>query len=192
MAEAVHQATQRGREGAAQEAEAFVRRLDRTVENALEAITLSLEGLESARRDLLDVASSEILDLALQVAKAVVGSEIEIRPESIETLVGDLLEELRDAERVTVRLAPATLQSLRDRGGAVPEDWVCWVSDGGLGPSDARVDSDRGGWDAAVDTRLRRISDAVRNARVQQVAVEMRAAGELEHDDESSPGEAAA
>ena len=74
--DAVRQAVQRGREEAGQEAEAFVRRLDRSVENALEAITYALEGLESTRTDLLDVGSKDVLELAFAVARAVVSSEI--------------------------------------------------------------------------------------------------------------------
>ena len=180
LSEAVHQAAERGREAAAQEAEALRRQLDRTVENALGAIQQSMEGYELARRELLDVSSKEVLELALEVARAVVGSEIGIRPESIEAVVAELLEELRDAERVTVRLAPGTLQGLRDRGGALSDDRVCWIADDGMGPSDARVDSDRGGWDVAVETRWRRIADAVRGARIQQVADENRIPGDFE------------
>ena len=84
MSDAVRQAVQRGREEAAQEAEAYVRRLDRNVESALEAVGYLLEGLEAARRDMLDLASRELIELALMVARSVVGSEIELRPESIQ------------------------------------------------------------------------------------------------------------
>lgn len=176
MSEAVHQATQRGKEIASQEAEAFVRRLERSVESALEAITRTLEGIEVERRSLLETTSKEVLELSLQVARAVVGREVEAHPESIEPVVAELLEELRDAERVTVRLAPETLQVIRKGGGAVSDDRVRWVADAGMGPSDARVDSDRGGWDAAVETRWRRVTDAVRGARGPRAEMEGRIA----------------
>ena len=192
MSKAVQLATQRGREIAAQEAEAFVRQLDRSVECALEAVTQCLQGFESARRELLEITSGELMELALQVAQAVVGSEIAIRPESIQTVVDELLEELRDAEQVTVRLAPETMQSLRQRGGVMFDDRVRWVTDAGLGPSDARVDSDRGGWDAAVETRWRRISEAVRSARSQRVTAENRAAATAGDDGPGADSEEAA
>ncbi|MEZ4649015.1 MAG: FliH/SctL family protein [Candidatus Eisenbacteria bacterium] len=176
MSDAVRQAVQRGREEAAQEAEAYVRRLDRNVESALEAVGYLLEGLESVRREMLDVSSKEIVELALVVARSVVGSEIELRPESIDDVIEGLLEELRDAERVTIRLHPDTLHLLQKQGAAVSDDRVRWVADAGLGTADARVDSDRGGWDAAVETRWNRIADAVRNARGAQVLAEADAA----------------
>ncbi|MCA9754482.1 MAG: hypothetical protein KDA27_01675 [Candidatus Eisenbacteria bacterium] len=188
MSDAVRQAVQRGREEAAQEAEAYVRRLDRNVESALEAVGYLLEGLEAARRDMLDLASRELIELALMVARSVVGSEIELRPESIQPVVDELLEELRDAERVTIRVHPDTLHLLQKQGAAVSDDRVRWVADVGLGTADARVDSDRGGWDAAVETRWARVADAVRAARTTQVLEEAdnaaRERGEAAEDEE--------
>lgn len=183
MTEAVRLAAERGREIAHQEAEAHARELQRSVDETLGALTHCLEGFEAARRAHLEVSAREVVELALLVARAVVGSELVLRPESVATVVATLLEELRDAERVSVRLAPLTLELLRASGGAVSDDRVRWVADSGLGPSDARVDSDRGGWDAAVETRWRRISETVRSAGIDEVRRAQRAADEPEEED---------
>lgn len=113
------------------------------------------------RERLLDELRPELLQLALALAREIVGHEISADPTVIEHTLREALAQLHFASRVIVRLHPDDLAHLRE----VPEvrDWsaaeVELIADPGVERGGCVLESDRGGVEATIATQLRLLGE---------------------------------
>jgi len=75
----------------------------------------SLAGeLEDLRVRLIQQASEDVADMALHMARRVVGETLAVHPQALRKLVVDAIERLPGDDEITVRVRPQDLQSIQD------------------------------------------------------------------------------
>jgi flagellar biosynthesis/type III secretory pathway protein FliH len=148
------------------------RGLEEQSRSAAEALFAAVRELQDARRQVLEGAASEVIELALAVARRVLRREVESDPEAAIPVVRELLQRAAAGTQVTVRL------SRRDHGillglGDIPEaaglDGIHFRMDPAITPGGVLVETPAGGLDGTIDTQLDRIEEALR-ARHEEAA----------------------
>ena len=126
------------------------------LEQPIEAVKEAARLLAEARAQLPGKAIPELVRLCLTVATKVAGAEIRTRPETIESLLSDLLEEASDKTIASLRLHPDDLQALHDSAivETLNEADVRILSDPSLSRGGAILETDHGILDARVETRI--------------------------------------
>jgi type III secretion system HrpE/YscL family protein len=132
------------------------------------AATLAQELLRVAEARDAELAAlhSAALEIALQTARRVIGDEIAARPELLASRVGALLERVRRARSVSLRVHPddhaaleAALPAIRER--ATVSGTLRVEPDAGVARGGCVVHSDVGSLDARVETQLAAIARAL-------------------------------
>lgn len=112
-------------------------------------------------------ASEDALKVGFEVARALVGRELEQTAEPLVGVVTDALRELAEARELQVRLHPDDVVAFEAYGvhdKPVGLARVELVGDPQLGRGDVLIDSDVGSIDARLDVRLESIRKALRAA----------------------------
>jgi flagellar assembly protein FliH len=135
-------------DGAAQAAAEAEQRLADYIDGQGKDAAQRLELLHAAFAHGLDAARQRmargILDIACALARQVVRRELAVRPDALEPVVREALDQLlADGKPAVVRLHPedhAALAGLRAGGGAGGAA-VAWLSDAAMPPGDCQVES---------------------------------------------------
>jgi flagellar biosynthesis/type III secretory pathway protein FliH len=114
-------------------------------------------GLERARQGVLRDAEASVVDLALAVAKRVIGQELSTHPDRVRALVREALDRVRRATHVRVRVHPEDAAELAVEGIEV-------VADASIERGGCIVQSDLGDVDARLDVRLDALRRALRHS----------------------------
>jgi flagellar assembly protein FliH len=140
------------------------------LEAALERLARSVDELAGLRARLRREAETDMVQLAIAIARRVIRRELAIDPDALHGLVLGALERLQMQEINRVRVHPAhagmVAALLRDRsgGGAIEV-----VSDPSAEPGGAVFETDRGNLDASVESQLgeieRGLADTLRRQR---------------------------
>jgi flagellar biosynthesis/type III secretory pathway protein FliH len=124
-----------------------------------------LEG--EARRDAaLGAAEDELLDLALELARRLVGERLERAPEAVRGAAAEALQAARGRRRVSLHLHPEAAEALGREVGplgalaALPA--VELVADPALGRGDVLVETEAGAVDGRLEVRLAALREALR------------------------------
>jgi flagellar assembly protein FliH len=136
-------------------------------EGRAELAATILEQAQAAQRR-LDELEDAALQVGLEVARRLVGAELEREPQHTAALVRQLLARVRRARRVMVQLHPLDRpqvqrllpQLLPQQGEAAVE----LVDDATLQPGDCVVYSDVGTLDGRIETRLSALAGALRRS----------------------------
>lgn len=129
--------------------------------DAVEELVSLASRVRSDTEGLLRSAESQVLDLALAVARKLVEAELAINPSSVEPMVRAALHELADATVTRVRVHPDSLSALAERWCHPAQ----LVPDADLAPGDCIVDTSQGALDARIETKLDELSTLLRNVR---------------------------
>lgn len=133
------------------------------------ALTAAIEALTAARAELFAQAEGELVELAVEIARSVLGTELETRPELHRTLVRAALDVLRGESAPRVRLSPEAFDAiLAVTGSRVLETQGHHVQlepDPQLRGAGAVLDGGSASVDGRLDTRLDRVRDALLVAR---------------------------
>jgi flagellar biosynthesis/type III secretory pathway protein FliH len=113
--------------------------------------------LEHAHGEMLRGASESIVEIALAVARRLVGEELALRPERVREIVDEAIERVRRAKGARVRVHPEDAQQLVDLHVHIVEDDS--ITRGGC-----LVESELGDVDARLEVRLEALGRALRNA----------------------------
>lgn len=124
----------------------------------LERLARSIEEVGRLRARLRREAESDMLRLALAIARRVLHREISLDPDAMHGLVLGALEKLQGQEVSRARVHPSHAAQLVDwlraaPGGAAVEV----VADPGRQPGDVVFETGRGNLDASVDSQLQEI-----------------------------------
>jgi flagellar biosynthesis/type III secretory pathway protein FliH len=125
--------------------------------------------LTQAHARVLAALEPQAIELALLAAKRVIGTELAARPELIGDMIAPLLERLRRAHRLELRVHPddrAALERQLDalRRAAHPAATLQIESDAALSRGSCVVVSDVGSLDARVETQLSALARALGGA----------------------------
>ncbi|WP_158542276.1 FliH/SctL family protein [Lujinxingia litoralis] len=161
------------RESAARElaqarAEAESIREEARAEGLREATVETLERLSMARAEydaLLKRAEPDMVRLAFQIARRLIGEALEVAPQRVEAMVAQSLELVRGKRQLLLRVHPDDLQALRQA-----EERLSYVVGGASVHLQADEDVERGGClietesgqiDARLQTQLQVLQDAL-------------------------------
>jgi flagellar assembly protein FliH len=129
------------------------------VRTVIGKLVLSIQDLAGLRPKLRDQAESDVVRLALAIAKRVVHRELNTDPDSILGLVKVALSKLRAQEAVRVRVDPAhqsIVRELLSRSGASAAH-VEVTGDANVGLGGVVFETSRGEFDFSVDVQLNEI-----------------------------------
>lgn len=130
----------------------------------LETMRNAVEDLARLRSTLVEVYRREMVELALAVARAIVGRTVSEDANVVESWLDDALSQLDGADTVVVRCAPAheaTVRAWIERLEDPLRPNVTVAVDANLGIGDLRVECAAGSVDAILEQRLDRIRDLV-------------------------------
>ncbi|SDL73567.1 FliH/SctL family protein [Halarsenatibacter silvermanii] len=137
----------------------------KSLQTVTEAAARTDERLEKEVRD----TSERIVDFAVDIAEKIVQTEIHFNPEVIVPIVEECLEEISlNNNEITIRVAPEVEEYLRDLDYEGRRDTeIKIVADSGLKPGDCLVETDFGGQDATIESKLEilrdQLTDEVKN-----------------------------
>jgi len=123
-----------------------------------------LDGVETLRRDALAQASQDLTDLALAMARRVVGDSIAMDPSALLGIVTRALDRLPGEDIVTVRVRPEDLQMLEGRLRS--RRAVKLLTDPDL-EGGCLLEADFGMVDASLEAAMEGLSDAVHRWRME-------------------------
>lgn len=161
--ERIREAHQAGyREGLAagrEEAQAGARAEAQTeTRPAMERLARTLEELAALKPRLREEAESDLVRLAVAIARRIVRRELTIDPQAIEGLIRVALRELEGREVSRVRVHPEHAQLVRGLvAGAGRENAIEVVGDPSMERGGAVFETARGNLDASVDSQLAEI-----------------------------------
>ena len=136
----------------------------------LQSLRQILAELESFRRRESQNLEKELVELALAVARKIVGREVEVRPDTVAHLLHEAIGHLAHAGTLTIRLNPADLERLSDvssqvLNGLTDPGRVRFETDASLSVGDCFIESEAGEMDVRLDQRLRVVEEAFQAAR---------------------------
>jgi len=137
------------------------------IEPVLQSLRQMLSELESLRRREVRTIEKEGVELALAVARKVVGQEIAAHPEAVAHLLRDAVRRLEHAGTLTIRMNPADLERLADVPSQLLKDLaepgrVRFEADASLSAGGCFIESEAGDVDARVEQRFRIVEEALR------------------------------
>ena len=130
-----------------------------------EDISFAKEVVEASRNDYqqhLESSESVILDLALNVAKKIIGQQMESEEETFLSLVKGAIKEARDYREVQIHIHPTRYPSILSHKEELisifPKDTELYIyPDEELEESSCIIESENGRIDASVDSQLQEI-----------------------------------
>ena len=132
-------------------------------DNSYDQLSVSIRTLESAANDYvkaLGAIQKELTHTALEIAKEVIGIETHENSSKIAgKLAGDLIEELKDASKVTLRVNPADHGYISEKVGSLTHVEV--LSDRAISPGGVVAISDAGNIDSEIKKRYERLKRSI-------------------------------
>lgn len=130
-----------------------------TVPAAFEQAAAALDALHE---ELISSARSETIELALALARRVIGEVVRRGDVDVQPMIDEALQRLGDGLKVTVRVHPRQRAALDGWIAQKDPSAVVVVYDDALDVSDVVVESDSGVVDARVASRFARVEAAAR------------------------------
>jgi flagellar assembly protein FliH len=133
----------------------------------LQGLKHLLQELEGLRRREARGFEKELVELALAVARKVVGREVAAQPEGVAHLLRDALGRIEHAGPLTIRMNPSDLELLAGEQAQVLEGLadpgrVRFEADASLSAGGCVIESDAGDIDARVEQRFHIVEEALR------------------------------
>ena len=122
--------------------------------------------LTDTRQKLQRQIESEVVDLALQVGRKVVGQALQTDPDIVARIVHEALKQVDNPEKIAVRLNPADIKRLQSTpaqailGGHA--DRIQFEADAGVEAGGCLVQTEYGEIDARIEKQFRAIEEAFR------------------------------
>jgi flagellar assembly protein FliH len=144
---------------------------DAEMEDMLETMRGLIDVARTERVKLLENAEPELVRLATEIAERVVHQHVSVEPESVVTMTRQALQRLIAREKVTVRVNPADVETLRNHREALLNshdvESVRVVEDQRVDRGGVLIETESGTIDAKVSSQLR---EARRVLRVEELA----------------------
>jgi len=101
----------------------------------------------------------DLIDLIIKAVETILNTEVQINPEIINNIISPILKELSDFGEITIRVNPELTRYI------VEEDFedryvskeLNFVADSSLLPGDCIIDTELGGLDASIETKLNQL-----------------------------------
>jgi len=124
-----------------------------------------LAGMEQLQRRACRDLESEIVRLALDVARKVVGREVQADVETVAGIVRDAVNRVEHAEQITIRMNPGDMQRLAELNPRRLDELAeagrtRFEADASITSGGCRVESDSGDIDARLEQRFKIVEEA--------------------------------
>jgi flagellar assembly protein FliH len=132
----------------------------------LEALLASLDReWHVAADELQKTVADHLLDLAIDIARQVIGHEVSVRPGQLLPLIQPILDQLSSqVPAPTIRLAPVDLNALNGCSESIKALQHCrLVADPAMAAGGCAVDTQQATIDASLQTRWRRVMHSLGN-----------------------------
>jgi flagellar assembly protein FliH len=83
------------------------------VQRTVELLAQHVRLLQAEKHEVADRCEQSSVDLAFQIARRIIGQELELKPENVTAVVRGALEQVLDCDRVRLRVHPADFSHLR-------------------------------------------------------------------------------
>jgi flagellar assembly protein FliH len=127
-----------------------------------------LSGFVSLKKDLLGQYETQLLDLAMVIARKIVHQELSQNPEVMVTIAGETIREMPAKGPITLKVHPDDYQVLNDKLPALQAEFeqleqVQLVASDGLARGSCILETPVGQVDAGLNTRFAEIRDALQD-----------------------------
>jgi flagellar biosynthesis/type III secretory pathway protein FliH len=118
------------------------------------------------RKTCCDV-ESDLVQLALAVARKIVGHEVSIGPEAVGRIIRQALDRVEHAGRITIKLNPADLELLAEikpqlLSGLPEAGRAAFEADAGIARGGCLIETDGGEVDARIERQFKVVEEAFR------------------------------
>jgi flagellar assembly protein FliH len=127
------------------------------LEPAMQRLAKTLEELSRYKSRLRKEAESDLVTLALAVARRILRRELSVDAEALQGVVTAALEKLQVRELSRVRVHPSHEDAVRRQLSNVHNISIQLVGDSTLQPGDVLFETTRGTVDGSIDSQLREI-----------------------------------
>ena len=137
------------------------------LEPVLKSLNQMLAEVEALQRRECRHFEKELVDLALAVARKIVGREVAVNPEALAGMLRDALSRIEHAGSLSIRVNPDDLQRLADvqprlLAGLADPARVRFEADPAISAGGCFIESETGDIDARIEQRFRVVEDAFR------------------------------
>lgn len=141
-------------------------RFRESVGEAAEMLSRASEAMGDARENYLDVMTPQVVALAHAIAARILEREVKLDSEVVLTSARKALAHLLDRERLTLRVNPADLETLRSHKVALLEEFegtgsLVVVEDDSVSSGGCVVESDTMEADARMESQLEAVLEAL-------------------------------
>jgi type III secretion protein L len=167
---------------AQQEAEEIIRKVtqesDQQRQNGYQAgyqegLAQATEVLLRARGDyeqLLKNANRDLMDLAFKIAEKIIGKQLQIDKTTIQSIVSQAMQGIRQSKQITIRVNPADAKALKENEEELLEKLagqrtLDFVEDKKVQPGGCIIESEIGIVDAQLQTQLERLRKVLIQAK---------------------------
>ncbi|MCK4257436.1 MAG: hypothetical protein KAX49_00565 [Halanaerobiales bacterium] len=146
--EGVQKGLQTGFEEFINHTEEFIKNLESETARTQMVLSSQIEGI-----------SARLIRLSVQIAKRIIGHQVELKPELIINQIENILSDISRVKTLAIRVNPSQLEIVRgfeERFLSLTQgiEGIDFVVDHSLEPSDCIIETDSGGVDATIDTQL--------------------------------------
>ncbi len=137
------------------------------LEHGLSSCGIMLQEIEGLRRKAAAELETELVELALAVARRIVSREIRMAPETVAGIVRQALNRLEHADRITIRLNPDDLKLLSELSpplisGRAEAGRTVLEADAGITRGGCLIETDSGEVDARIERQFQVVEEAFR------------------------------
>ena len=127
----------------------------------------TLSELQRAREKIHRQIEQEVVDLALHIARKLVGRELSVNPEAILCVVQEALKQTDNPARIQIRLNPTDLAQLKKLSAAIDDesdeaDRPRFIADTSINGGGCLIETDFGEIDARIEEQFRTLEEAFR------------------------------
>ncbi len=132
---------------------------EKRLDPLLGSLSQMLSELQTLRRQTCADLESELVELALAVARKIVGREVDANPDRIADIIRNAIRRVPDAPRITIRLNPSDLRHLNETrpqllAGLAGAQRASFETDAGIDLGGCFIETDAGDVDARIQHQL--------------------------------------
>jgi len=153
-------------EGLRRGTEAGRAQFEERVGKAAEALEAAAAAMQAAREEFLESLESQVVLLAMSIAKRILRREPSVDTERVRKTVREALVHLEKSERISLRLNPADLAALEEQNVRLLDEFEAaenleLIPDETVAPGGCVAESEYMEVDAQIETQLQKIIDDI-------------------------------
>lgn len=142
---------------------------EKKIQGLAKELTAVVHSLAGLRRELVERYEDEMLDLVLAVCRKIIYCEVSLDSRVIRETVRHILDDAPAGQPITLRLHPKDMEAVEglissDAVSSTDMNRVSLKADTSVSRGGCRMETPHGDMDAVIETRMRRVYDALKQA----------------------------